>query len=45
MKTETEENFSSITPKELEKRREAVDVAISTHTLEGIKLHPKTLEF
>lgn len=28
----------------IEKRREAVDAVISTHALEGIALHPKTLK-
>ncbi|GAA5107797.1 antitoxin VbhA family protein [Bartonella jaculi] len=44
METKTIENLSSVTPEELKKRREAVDAVISTHTLEGITLHPKTLE-
>lgn len=38
------EDFLSITPEELQKRRESVDAAISTHAIEGIALHPKTLE-
>ncbi|MET3560491.1 hypothetical protein ABID39_001192 [Bartonella japonica] len=38
------EDLPSITPEELQKRREAVDAAISTHAIEGIALHPKTLE-
>ncbi|ALE03047.1 antitoxin VbhA family protein [Bartonella ancashensis] len=40
----TTNNPTSLTEEELQKRREAVDFAISTHELEGIKLHPKTLE-
>ncbi|MBX4335230.1 antitoxin VbhA family protein [Bartonella raoultii] len=44
MTTKTTDNLSSITPEELKKRREAVDAAISSHALEGITLHPKTLE-
>ncbi|CDO47375.1 hypothetical protein AT246_06890 [Bartonella henselae] len=41
---EAGENLLSITPEELKKRREAVDAVISTHALEGIALHPKTLK-
>ncbi|WP_273721020.1 MULTISPECIES: antitoxin VbhA family protein [unclassified Bartonella] len=32
-----------MTPEELKKRREAVDAAISSHAVEGITLHCKTL--
>lgn len=44
MKTKATENLSSVTPEEFKKRREAVDAAISSHTLEGITLHPTTLK-
>ncbi|WP_019221912.1 antitoxin VbhA family protein [Bartonella senegalensis] len=43
MTTQVKENLLSITPEELKKRREAADAVISTHALEGITLHPKTL--
>ncbi|WP_375607250.1 MULTISPECIES: antitoxin VbhA family protein [unclassified Bartonella] len=38
------ENLLSMTEEELKKRREAVEAAISTHTIEGIALHPTTLK-
>ncbi|EJF78989.1 antitoxin VbhA family protein [Bartonella doshiae] len=44
MKRETTKKFSSLTPEELKKRRQAVDAAINAHAIEGIMLHPKTLE-
>ncbi|WP_033313281.1 antitoxin VbhA family protein [Bartonella rattaustraliani] len=40
----TTEDLSSITPEDLQKRREAVDATINMHAIEGITLHPKTLE-
>ncbi|WP_375651224.1 antitoxin VbhA family protein [Bartonella sp. AA78NXGY] len=42
--TENRENLLSMTEEELKKRREAVEAAISTHTIEGIALHPTTLK-
>ncbi|WP_375650892.1 antitoxin VbhA family protein [Bartonella sp. OT172YNZD] len=33
-----------MTVEELKQRREAVEAAISTHTIEGIALHSKTLK-
>ncbi|EJF84964.1 antitoxin VbhA family protein [Bartonella rattimassiliensis] len=49
MKTKTTENenkknLSSETEKNLKKRRESVDAVISTHAIEGITLHSKTLK-
>lgn len=44
MKTKKTKNTASITPEELQKRREAVDSAIGSHAIDGITLHPKTLE-
>lgn len=38
------DNLSSITPEKLKKRHETVDATIGTHAIEGITLHPKTLE-
>ncbi len=42
--TENRENLLSMTVEELKQRREAVEAAISTHTIEGIALHSKTLK-
>ncbi|WP_273758611.1 antitoxin VbhA family protein [Bartonella sp. AU55XJBT] len=42
--TENRENLLSMTAKDLKQRRQAVDFAISTHTIEGITLHYKTLK-
>ncbi|EJF85875.1 hypothetical protein ME1_01452 [Bartonella vinsonii subsp. arupensis OK-94-513] len=44
MKTKRTKNLSSHTAEELKKRREAVDAAINSHEIEGLTLHPKTLE-
>ncbi|EJF86814.1 antitoxin VbhA family protein [Candidatus Bartonella washoeensis] len=44
MESKAKDNLSSITPEELKKRREAVDVVINTHAIEGITLHPVTLK-
>ncbi|KEC54043.1 antitoxin VbhA family protein [Bartonella koehlerae] len=44
MAIQVTENLLSITLEELKKRREAVDAVFSSHTLEGITLHPKTLK-
>ncbi len=47
MKTQTikiRENLLSITMEDLKKRREAVDATISTHAIEDVKLHSKTLK-
>lgn len=44
MTTKKTDNLLEITPEELQQRREAVDAAINSHALEGITLHPKTLE-
>nr|WP_208434435.1 antitoxin VbhA family protein [Bartonella taylorii] len=38
------EHSASLASKELQKHYEAVEAAISTHTLEGMSLHPKTLK-
>ncbi|WP_208441707.1 antitoxin VbhA family protein [Bartonella raoultii] len=44
MQREALENSLSMTPKELKKRREAVDAAIKSRALEGITLHFTTLK-
>ncbi|OPB31780.1 antitoxin VbhA family protein [Bartonella sp. AR 15-3] len=44
MEKKSTDYSASLIPEELQKRREAVDAAISTHTIEGITLHSKTLE-
>ncbi|MBB5073979.1 hypothetical protein HNQ69_001112 [Bartonella callosciuri] len=44
MQTKVTDNLLSNTPKELKKRREAVDAVISTYMLEDITLHPTTLK-
>ncbi|VEJ45893.1 antitoxin VbhA family protein [Bartonella vinsonii] len=44
MKTKRTENLSPPTAEELKERREAVDAAINSHEIEGLTLHPKTLE-
>lgn len=38
------ENLLSMTVEELKQRRQAVDAAINTHTIKGIKLHSTTLK-
>lgn len=38
------ENLLLMTAEELKCRRQAVDAAINTHTIEGIKLHSTTLK-
>lgn len=42
--TENRENLLSMTAEELKRRRQAVDAVISTHAIEGITLHSKTLQ-
>ncbi|MBB4076857.1 hypothetical protein GGR08_001168 [Bartonella fuyuanensis] len=42
--TETRENLLLIPGEELKKHRETIDAAISTHAIEGITLHAKTLK-
>ncbi|WP_139412251.1 antitoxin VbhA family protein [Bartonella mastomydis] len=42
--TGNRENLLLMTAEELKCRRQAVDAAINTHTIEGIKLHSTTLK-
>ncbi|WP_332066273.1 antitoxin VbhA family protein [Bartonella sp. CB189] len=44
MTKNTKENLLSLTPEKLRKRRKAVDALIRTYTIDGITLHPDTLE-
>ncbi|UTO28070.1 antitoxin VbhA family protein [Bartonella harrusi] len=44
MATNKTEDLLSHRAEELEKRRQAVDATINSHEIEGITLHPKTLE-
>ncbi|WP_455478048.1 antitoxin VbhA family protein [Bartonella sp. B10] len=44
MKKTINDHAASLTPEELKERRESVDIVINTHAIDGIELHPKTLE-